>query len=104
MGAWIETHQWQVMCYKLESHPTWVRGLKQNNGGVSNYGKCVAPYVGAWIETIRAKHLVCKKESHPTWVRGLKLVLMIKTFVTSLSHPTRVRGLKLTVLNSLTCT
>ena len=37
------------------SHPTWVRGLKQQNAVNANDGA----------------------SSHPTWVRGLKLILMI---------------------------
>ena len=37
----------------MQSHPTWVRGLKQIQGeGTAHHGK-----------------------SHPTWVRGLKLFL-----------------------------
>ena len=35
----------------MQSHPTWVRGLKQQNAVNANDGASVAPYVGAWIET-----------------------------------------------------
>ena len=35
----------------FESHPMWVRGLKQNPVRVAVLGALVAPYVGAWIET-----------------------------------------------------
>ena len=35
----------------MQSHPTWVRGLKQAIRPMSIYGEPVAPYVGAWIET-----------------------------------------------------
>ena len=39
----------------MQSHPTWVRGLK--------------PFVFQyWIKP---------KRSHPTWVRGLKLILPV---------------------------
>ena len=34
------------------SHPTWVRGLKQDSVAALNKTQGVAPYVGAWIETI----------------------------------------------------
>ena len=34
----------------MRSHPTWVRGLKQNEGSRLDNAN-VAPYVGAWIET-----------------------------------------------------
>ena len=34
------------------SHPSWVRGLKQdNNAAIKNLAE-VAPLVGAWIETL----------------------------------------------------
>ncbi len=79
----------------MQSHPTWVRGLKLV--GSSKYktpprvapyvgawietlsalpsqsGFLVAPYVGAWIETISILFVVSLAKSHPTWVRGLKL-------------------------------
>ena len=50
MGAWIET----VVPYKVheqvESHPTWVRGLKHKRE-ILLPNSSVAPYMGAWIET-----------------------------------------------------
>ena len=56
----------------MQSHPTWVRGLKLGLGNLSGNKAVVAPYVGAWIETngqiANSGNLV----SHPTWVRGLK--------------------------------
>ena len=36
----------------MQSHPTWVRGLKRLSGGRNGEETPVAPYVGAWIETI----------------------------------------------------
>ena len=73
VGAWIETFVYVGSPLKLKSHPTWVRGLKQNEGSrLDNANKShptwvrglkhawctchdgqlsVAPYVGAWIET-----------------------------------------------------
>ena len=35
----------------MQSHPTWVRGLKHTIIGNSVANQYVAPYVGAWIET-----------------------------------------------------
>ena len=48
---------------QLQSHPMWVRGLKQSAHG--HYSICyrVAPYVGAWIETRQT-----------TWCRNLPSV------------------------------
>ena len=80
---------------RIQSHPTWVRGLKQKrlraevaDGAVAPYvgawietpplpnvsrSTNVAPYVGAWIET-PSPRTWCRAcpQSHPTWVRGLK--------------------------------
>ena len=79
---------------KLESHPTWVRGLKlkimqllpfllqvapyvgawieTRGAGLCEAPRCVAPYVGAWIETGLQALSTSLPKSHPTWVRGLK--------------------------------
>ncbi len=35
----------------VKSHPTWVRGLKQERKELTNILMTVAPYMGAWIET-----------------------------------------------------
>ena len=35
----------------MQSHPTWVRGLKQQRVTLVLFNRFVAPYVGAWIET-----------------------------------------------------
>ena len=35
----------------MRSHPTWVRGLKQELYKEEEENNNVAPYVGAWIET-----------------------------------------------------
>ena len=56
----------------LQSHPTWVRGLKLFRLLLCSSIPHVAPYVGAWIETL-CKYLDARNiRSHPTWVRGLK--------------------------------
>ena len=56
----------------IESHPTWVRGLKL-------------------ISFFNRTNLI---ESHPTWVRGLKPFLRASVQTNHQSHPTWVRGLK----------
>ena len=60
MGAWIETFLTVVLIGKLQSHPTWVRGLKQILTLILWIVHAVAPYVGAWIETVwkYAKNIV----------------------------------------------
>ena len=40
----------------LMSHPTWVRGLKLSELQTRTHGQTVAPYVGAWIETGKRKN------------------------------------------------
>ena len=51
VGAWIETVIPVATCFLVESHPTWVRGLKLYGIPADEWSKLVAPYVGAWIET-----------------------------------------------------
>ena len=51
VGAWIETNPNQQFVVLYASHPTWVRGLKQQKAVTANLKQKVAPYVGAWIET-----------------------------------------------------
>ena len=38
------------MLLDIESHPTWVCGLKQGSAAMAG-SKAVTPYVGVWIET-----------------------------------------------------
>ena len=54
------------------SHPTWVRGLKPLTRSGYETRREVAPYVGAWIETFMYLLNTRTGWSHPTWVRGLK--------------------------------
>ena len=56
----------------IQSHPSWVRGLKLK------------------LSDISVRHL----SSHPSWVRGLKLSLRLILLKKNLSHPSWVRGLK----------
>ena len=72
VGAWIETLQRRFKNRKIESHPVWVRGLKQNLIFLDQ------PYM----------------LSHPVWVRGLKLQPTGISSNRIVSHPVWVRGLK----------
>ena len=50
VGAWIEIKR-QIYADKgLQSHPTWVRGLKFRITPALEDCSEVAPHVGAWIE------------------------------------------------------
>ena len=51
VGAWIETRGIGIGSNLVESHPTWVRGLKLLKTAPKAPAPIVAPYVGAWIET-----------------------------------------------------
>ena len=56
----------------VQSHPSWVRGLKPPEHRRSYPRGRVAPFVGAWIETSMCETVLCGMVSHPSWVRGLK--------------------------------
>ena len=57
MGAWIETlNSYKSLGVSIESHPTWVRGLKP---------------LGLLL-------VITLLLSHPTWVRGLKHIYLFK--------------------------
>ena len=47
----------------MQSHPTWVRGLKHLQARASFGVLQVAPYVGAWIETSQDSHHKSRKKS-----------------------------------------
>ena len=104
------------MLLDIESHPTWVCGLKQiktiryrNIANVTPYvgvwietqrihrhesRSKVTPYVGVWIETPVHQYGYWIGQSHPTWVCGLKQRTYGKLPRWRLSHPTWVCGLK----------
>ena len=95
-GAWIETEILDIVeRKKKQSHPTRVRGLKQNIGQQEVLTKEVAPHAGAWIETMPARPAMtsnCVASHAGAWIEtllphGLALLPVA-------SHPTRVRGLK----------
>ena len=57
----------------MQSHPSWVRGLKYTHFYTNTVTISVAPFVGAWIEIIAILLYFPKLlMSHPSWVRGLK--------------------------------
>ena len=70
------------------SHPTRVRGLKLGLFINQYRDKIVAPYAGAWIETFRdfVKGGMFWK-SHPTRVRGLKLNYLLNKFFNNVVAP-----------------
>ena len=73
MGAWIETAIALQKYKEIQSHPSWVRGLKLKD--LSEKDK--------------------ELRSHPSWVRGLKQAQSAYFQANMLSHPSWVRGLKL---------
>ena len=64
VGAWIETIMGNAQSPARESHPMWVRGLKQQYPQVS----------------------LGNPKSHPMWVRGLKHVLIVMELLSLLSR------------------
>jgi len=82
------------MLLDIESHPTWVCGLKQSENFATTSELGVTPYVGVWIETLVKKMKRTLLESHPTWVCGLKQCQWKSFPAVQLSHPTWVCGLK----------
>ena len=58
----------------MQSHPSWVCGLKLNRGPWHTNLFCVTPFVGVWIETLERHTRFASLKSHPSWVCGLKLV------------------------------
>ena len=83
------------MLLDIESHPTWVCGLKQNYIKRLRKHLKVTPYVGVWIETDKPTTEEDLQSSHPTWVCGLKLNSQHLKGEAIESHPTWVCGLKL---------
>ena len=77
-----------------KSHPSWVRGLKPILNFNNTNKVIVAPLVGAWIETNVLKYCRYENLSHPSWVRGLKPLVFVSNLLKSASHPSWVRGLK----------
>ena len=51
VGVWIETFRVAHSEKWVESHPSWVCGLKHNFADCSDRLQDVTPFVGVWIET-----------------------------------------------------
>ena len=78
----------------MQSHPSWVCGLKPDemyNGRMVNH---VTPFVGVWIETTDNVDDFVQMMSHPSWVCGLKQLSDDTRKKKVLSHPSWVCGLK----------
>ena len=98
VGAWIETYLFVLGYEILQSHPTWVRGLKLERD-VEDKGSTLSH--PTWVRGLKHIIMIDPKvvnESHPTWVRGLKHLIIGSAEFFEESHPTWVRGLKLYLL------
>ena len=95
MGVWIETDLLDKYILCVESHPSWVCGLKlfcliKTKGKVSHTLRGCVDW-NALISYV----LGIIVGSHPSWVCGLKLGINIHLLSNHLSHPSWVCGLKL---------
>ena len=57
----------------MQSHPSWVCGLKHQERYLALLRHSVTPFVGVWIETTWVTGYDSRFLSHPSWVCGLKL-------------------------------
>ena len=55
------------MLLDIESHPTWVCGLKLLDKEKDKPDSKVTPYVGVWIETLITCFTSASIKSHPAW-------------------------------------
>ena len=55
------------MLLDIESHPTWVCGLKLFTPQETGEVIFVTPYVGVWIETLITCFTSASIKSHPAW-------------------------------------
>ena len=55
------------MLLDIESHPTWVCGLKLDGYYADASRMFVTPYVGVWIETLITCFTSASIKSHPAW-------------------------------------
>ena len=77
VGVWIETCVSASRAFLRASHPSWVCGLKPENGNYRLSLSAVTPFVGVWIETIGMQQTFRCEVSHPSWVCGLKPKLLV---------------------------
>ena len=59
----------------MQSHPSWVCGLKLVLVVILKRLVKVTPFVGVWIETKDRNEVRELLKSHPSWVCGLKHIL-----------------------------
>ena len=52
VGVWIETSYAVDLQNRIESHPSWVCGLKLQLYRPLSFACSVTPFVGVWIETL----------------------------------------------------
>ena len=95
VGVWIETSTCSILKSTLESHPSWVCGLKLVILSFFLIELIVTPFVGVWIETSSILTMILHILSHPSWVCGLKLTNYAESKQNLESHPSWVCGLKL---------
>ena len=91
--VWIKISiRWRIKLL-VQSHPSWVRGLKQRkNICYLNYFS-VAPFMDAWIKTDGLGKYKSSVKSHPSRVRGLKCKAILQHNGLSPSYPSRIHGL-----------
>ena len=83
-----------VIYYGVESHPTWVRGLKYEVVAARHPVQVVAPHVGAWIEMPKTSCLTLPAMVAPHVGAWIEIVKLPVGSLLRGSHPTWVRGLK----------
>ena len=96
VGVWIETQHVCRCCFREESHPAWVCGLKLLCQTFQT-SACVTPCVGVWIETRGLRELTAASVVTPcvgVWIETS--ILQQRVNLPLLSHPAWVCGLKLT--------
>ena len=85
----LKQNRFLMKLNSIESHPSWVRGLKLVVFIQANLGNGVAPLVGAWIETQSLFHAHGARMSHPSWVRGLKHSTIVSVLARYMSRTPR---------------
>ncbi len=65
----------------MQSHPSWVCGLKQLAVTKADGAADVTPFVGVWIETRSSYTTYSEEGSHPSWVCGLKLIVHLNKLI-----------------------
>ena len=82
------------MLLDIESHPTWVCGLKPTSPDHIHQPLPVTPYVGVWIETFITNRYTGKRIVTPYVGVWIETIVIRNGRSIWLSHPTWVCGLK----------